>query len=116
VIPKVAEGSSEKTIAWDLASTGIAAKDAVTDNKSVARRIIVPAGLLPNVSDPANPAQSVNEECDAENHLDNRIIPPLICIARFRHDTRHRRAIASFGPTYSNVFRVEASRDGHICT
>jgi hypothetical protein len=57
-----------------------------------------------------------NEKCDSEIQLDDRTISPLIGIAHFKHDIRHRRTVASYSYTHRDVFRMEAFKDGHICT
>jgi hypothetical protein len=101
VIPEVAEGSPEERTDCDLANTGIAARPAMTNTKSVARCIIVPAGLLPDRSmrHPIGPSRLASEKCDSEIHLDDGIISPLIGIAHLRHGMHHRRTVAS--PDYT---------------
>ena len=118
VIPEVAEKYPEGSTDCDLAGTGIAARAAVTNARSVAQRIIVPAGFLSDWPTrlPARPARQANKKCGSEIHLDDRIISPLVCIAHFKHDMRHRRTVASYSYTHRDAFRMEAFKDGHICT
>jgi hypothetical protein len=118
VILEVAEGSPEERTDCDLASTGIAAKAVVTNSRSVARCIIVPAHLLPDWPPrlAVGPSGLANKKCDSEIHLDDRIVSPLICIANLRHGIRRQRTVVMPSYTYKDVFRMESFKDGHICT
>jgi hypothetical protein len=97
VIPEIAEGSPEENSDCDLDCIGIAARGAATNTRSIARRIFVSAGSLPDwpTRRSARPARQANKKCDSAIHLDDRIVSPSIGIADLRHGMRRQRTVAS---------------------
>jgi hypothetical protein len=116
-IPEVAEGSPEERLDCDLAGAGIAAnavKTAVTTNaRNIARRIIVLAGLLSDwpTRHLATPPLPANETCDSEFHLYDRTVSPWFDIGSASHTLA-----TPCSNTYSDIFRMKALSDAHICS
>jgi hypothetical protein len=64
---------------------------------------------------PARPVRQAGKICDSEIHLHYRIISPLIGVALLNRGMRRQPTVASL-ITQGDSYRVEALRDGHICT
>jgi hypothetical protein len=78
----------------------------------------MPAGFLREWATrlPARPARQANKNRDSEIHLNDLIVSPSIGIAYLRHGMRRQQTVASYRYTHNDIFRMEASKDGHICT
>jgi hypothetical protein len=85
---------------------------------SIARWTFVPAGFLPDWLKrlPAGPARQANKKCNSSNHMDDLIVSPLISIAYLQHGSRRDCTAASLSDIQREGLRVEAFKNGHICS
>jgi hypothetical protein len=123
VIPEVAEASPEERLDCDLAGAGIIAKTAAKTNAGKnAQRISALTGRLADwhTRHPATLLRGANETCESELHLYDRIVSPRFDIGSAStisgRAMRGERTAAPSSHTHSDVFRMEAASDAHICS